>query len=87
MSLIQNIRLVWGLRLREACQIDSGQIMKGFILFVKAIRLYFVVSRGQWGAPEDVKQICVLKRLLFRMYYGDWEEGDGATGIGWFSVF
>ena len=39
------------------------------------------------GAPEDVKQICVLKRLLFRMYYGDWEEGDGATGIGWFSVF
>lgn len=35
--MMKSVRLVWGQEVGEAYQVRSGQIIKGFILFAKAI--------------------------------------------------
>lgn len=35
--MMKSVRLVWGQEVGEAYQVHSGQIIKGFILFAKAI--------------------------------------------------
>lgn len=70
----------------EACQVQSGNIMKGFVFFAKAIWLYLVVSSSQWGATKRFTQICILKGSLFRLYCGGWQQGEEAGEIGCFYV-
>lgn len=60
---MKSVRLVWGQEVGEAYQVHSGQIIKGFILFAKAIWLYLVVHSSQWGATKRFKADLYFKEI------------------------